>query len=189
MKTGRPTKYTTKGKVYIFSPEIKSYIKNNCTAAGSFSELTRLINSNFGTSYTRKQIKDQGYTQGLKLNLERGKGATVAVGAEWVDPSGYIYVKVSATGTWKERWKKKHRIIWEQTHGKVPEGKYIIFLDGNSQNCGIENLALVDMAENLRLLCCGLRFTDPELTKTGIAIVRHKIAITNRLKEKKGGGA
>jgi hypothetical protein len=174
-----------KGKVSIFSPEIKSYIKNNCTAAGSFSELTRLINYNFGTSYTRKQIKDQGCKQGFKLNLERGKGATVAVGAEWVSPSGYIYVKVSATGTWKERWKKKHCLIWEAANGEVPEGKYIIFLDGNRQNCALENLALVNMAEHLCLLRCGLRFTDPEFTKTGIAIARHRTAIASLVKKRK----
>ena len=32
---------------------------------------------------------------------------------------------------------------WKQYNGEIPEGHVIIFLDGNKQNCDIENLACV----------------------------------------------
>ena len=154
-------------------------MKANYKEIGSFSKLTLLINSNFEKSYTNKQIKKWCNRQGLKLNLERGKGAITPIGAEWVDPNGYVYVKISTAGT--RKWKRKHHITWEAAHGKVPEGKSIIFLDNNPQNCDIENLALVDMVEKLHLMRLSLRFNDPELTKTGIAILEHSKAIKEYL--------
>ena len=98
-----------------YTPEIKSYIKNNYTAAGSFSELTRLINSNFGTSYTHKQIKDQSYKQGSKLNLEtavklKGGGALATYQTKlFLQPCcGLNYRKIAGRKCWRRddviRW-------------------------------------------------------------------------------------
>ena len=175
-----------KGFNTIYAPEVTAFMKANYKEAGSFPKLTRLINSNFGTSYTNKQIKSWFHRQGLKLNLERGKGAIMPIGAEWVDPYGYVHIKVSTTGARAQRWRRKHYITWEAVNGKVPKGKYIIFLDGNTQNCGIENLALVDAAEKNNLVRLGLLFTDPDFTQTGIAIVKHGIAIANLLRYRYG---
>ena len=168
----------------IFTPEIKSFMENNYIEARSFSKLAALVNAKHGTEYTRKQVGSWFRNKGIKLNLDRGKGAIVAVGAEWVDPKGYVYVKVSTTGAWARRWKRKSHIAWEAANGKIPKGKYIIYLDNNRQNCKIENFALVDMAEHFHIMRLGLRFNDPELTKTGIAIVKHGIEIANLLKGK-----
>jgi hypothetical protein len=158
------------------TPEIEAYMKDNYKTAG-FSKLTEMVNSAFGTSYTRVQIANYFHIRRLKLNPERGKGATVQVGSEWISNDGYVYVKVSSTGTWS----MKHRLIWEQANGPIPKDKSIIFLDNNKQNYNLENLALVDKAECLDLIRYGLRFSDPELTKTALAVVRHKAAIRKRL--------
>ena len=170
----------------IFPLEIRTYMKDNYIEVGSFSKLTGLVNSKFGASYTYEQIKNWFYHQGLKLNLESGKGSIASVGSEYINSEGHVIIKVSMTGTHREMWKRKHHVVWEQAHGKIPKCKYIIFLDNNRQNCALENLALVDMAEQTCLIRYGLRFADPELTKTGLAIVKHGIAIKNRLKEKEG---
>ena len=162
-------------------------MKNRYKDAGSFPKLAGLVNSGFGTSYTGKQVKDWFYRQGIKPSpgRGRGRGAVAPVGAEWIDPDGYIWVKVSDTGTQYQKWKQKHRMVWEAVNGKIPEGRYIIFLDGNRRNCALENLAIASQAENLRLLSCGLRFTDPEFTKTGLAIVRHRAAVAGLEKKQK----
>jgi len=65
------------------------------------------------------------------------------IGEELIDVHGYVKVKVSRSGNSNERWKLKHREVWKQHHGEIPEGHVIIFLDGNKQNCEIENLACV----------------------------------------------
>jgi len=36
-----------------------------------------------------------------------------------------------------------HRHEWEQTYGPIPKGFNIVFKDGNSLNCDIDNLQMV----------------------------------------------
>lgn len=51
----------------------------------------------------------------------------------------------------KERhWKQLHRYTWEQNNGPIPEGFNIVFRDGNSLNCDIDNLMLVSNEELMR---------------------------------------
>jgi len=68
--------------------------------------------------------------------------------ADWeevVDRDGYIYVKIP------ELRKKtlKHRLVWEQTHGKIAKGYNVQFLDGNRQNCALENLYIISRKEQI----------------------------------------
>ncbi len=50
----------------------------------------------------------------------------------------YTYIKVPGHKTWL----LKHRYIWEQHHGPIPESHIIEFIDGNTRNCHIENLRI-----------------------------------------------
>ena len=95
---------------------------------------------------------------------------------------GYLIRKVSEIGSQRERFEFVHRAVWEEHNGLIPEGSMVIFLDGNKDNCNIDNLALVDLKENAILNHQKLRFEDAELTKTGIAIAKLKIARKRRLK-------
>lgn len=38
----------------------------------------------------------------------------------------------------------KHRYVWEDAYGVVPDGYDIGFRDGNRRNCSLDNLYLVD---------------------------------------------
>lgn len=58
----------------------------------------------------------------------------------------YQYIRISE-GIWQEL----HRYIWEQNNGPVPEGQNIIFRDGNTMNCQLENLTIVSNAELMQL--------------------------------------
>lgn len=40
-------------------------------------------------------------------------------------------------------WVELHRHEWEQTYGPIPKGFNIVFKDGNSLNCDIDNLQMV----------------------------------------------
>lgn len=68
---------------------------------------------------------------------------TRPVGYESVHKDGYVYIKVSDDMPMQP----KHRVIWERHHGKVPNGMCVSFVDGNRQNCAIENLMLITNAE------------------------------------------
>lgn len=65
------------------------------------------------------------------------------VGYETVHADGYTYVKT------ENGMEAKHRIIWKQHFGEIPNGMRVFFLDGNRQNLSIDNLALEDMAQVL----------------------------------------
>lgn len=49
----------------------------------------------------------------------------------------------------KGKWEYLSRHLWQQAHGPIPEGHMIAFRDKNTQNCTLENLELITMAENL----------------------------------------
>ena len=41
----------------------------------------------------------------------------------------------------------KHILIWKQANGPVPDGHNIVFRDGDTQNCVLENLECISNAE------------------------------------------
>lgn len=105
------------------------------------------------------------------------------VGSESIrkDKSGqsYIYVKVKEPRTWR----MKHIIEWEKYNGQVPKGKIIIFLDGNTMNTDISNLAMIDRKIHVRLNQDGMRYNNRELTKTAVSF--QKLKEETRKKRKK----
>ena len=69
-----------------------------------------------------------------------------AVGSERVNVYGYIEIKVAEPN----RWRLKHRIIWEQHNGIIPEGCNVQFKNHNTLDCRIENLYLISKSEQMR---------------------------------------
>lgn len=61
------------------------------------------------------------------------------------DKNGYYRIKVSDDKNVPSRknWKFKHRVIYEETYGPIPEGHYVVFLDGNRENFDPKNLMAV----------------------------------------------
>ena len=55
-----------------------------------------------------------------------------------VGKTGYVYIKVSDDA----KMVMKHRWVWEQAHGEIPEGCNIVFRDGDTRNCSLDNLEL-----------------------------------------------
>lgn len=68
------------------------------------------------------------------------------VGSERVSKDGYIEVKVSEPN----RWRMKHRVVWEKTNGPIPVGYNVQFRNGNRQDIRLENLYMISRAEQLR---------------------------------------
>lgn len=94
---------------------------------------------------------------------------------------GYMAKKIGEPN----KWEYIHRATWERYHGPIPNGMCVTFKDGNTENCDISNLMLVTRAEHIRLNQSHLRYTEPELTETGLLIAKVLTAVGNRKRKKK----
>jgi HNH endonuclease len=63
-------------------------------------------------------------------------------GHERVSVDGYIEVRIRAG-----KYALKHRVVWEQHHGKIPPKMNIVFKDGNKMNTDISNLEMITRKE------------------------------------------
>lgn len=68
----------------------------------------------------------------------------------------------------RHNWQEYCRYVWEQHYGKIPEGYSIVFLDGNRDNCVIDNLDCVDKRTFCFMQTNHLFCEDARLTKTSI---------------------
>lgn len=95
------------------------------------------------------------------------------IGSERVTVDGYIEIKVAEPN----KWKLKHRVVWEEHNGPIPKGKLISFVDGNPLNCTIENFVMIDKQINGVLNHIGVKARSRELVAvaSGIVQIREKV--------------
>jgi len=161
------------------SDELLDFVRVN-TKTMSDSELSEAINKQFNLSTTRESVKSMRLFHRIMKGRENCKyhGCyTCAVYEERQRKNDYVQVKIG-----KNKWVNKQNFLYEQAHGKVPKGYCVIFLDGNINNFSLDNLAAVAVKEQLALSRYKLRFSNPDLTKTGISIVKLK----NKIRARKG---
>ena len=98
------------------------------------------------------QIDRRGTAQQAGIAFGKvARGAVLAAGEDEKRPSGglvqwnghkYLYVRIA-----EGQWIQKHILIWTQANGPVPNGYNIVFRDGDTQNCVLENLECISDAE------------------------------------------
>lgn len=98
------------------------------------------------------------------------------VGSERINADGYLDVKIADPN----KWRGKHKIIWEAANGPVPQGHVLIFADGNPMNVTMDNLLLISRRELAIMNKRGLIGKSAELTKTGIMIADVYLKIGER---------
>lgn len=116
-------------------------------------------------------------TQFRKGNLPAN---TKPIGYERISKDGYVEVKIKMRPSRPDRndnFVPKHRLIWEQAHGPIPDGYVVIFKDGDRQNFDLPNLALVSMAERLEMTRHDLFSKDASLTEAGIMVAKVRTTI------------
>lgn len=94
------------------------------------------------------------------------------IGSERVSADGYIEVKVADPN----KWKTKHRVVWEAVHGRIPKGCILIFRDNDKTNTKIDNLILVRRGTHAVLNHTGLYGYSGEFKETAIRIAELKAA-------------
>ncbi len=151
-------------KLNINLKQLKACLKNHTITSGRTGQFEK------GNSPANKGKKFPGQIN--KTSFKKGDKPKnyKPVGTERIDRDGYLLVKVSDTGAWHERWRHKHKVIWEKENGPIPTGHVLIFLDRNKQNITLDNLQLITQAQLARMNQNKLFQKDPELTKTGLII-------------------
>lgn len=64
------------------------------------------------------------------------------------DNKGNLYLMIKIPE--KRKLEYKHRVLWEQHNGPIPKGYNVQFKDGNTLNCVIENLYLIDRSNQVK---------------------------------------
>lgn len=68
------------------------------------------------------------------------------IGYERINRDGYVEVKVAEPN----KFRMKHRVVWEEHFGAIPPGHNVQFRDRNRQNLNPENLYLISRSEQLK---------------------------------------
>ena len=160
-------------KFKTLTPEQSQFLESNAPLY-TLEKLTESFNSVFNTDYTKEKMRNFLKHRKIKIGIP-----FLPVGSEWTNGRGFVFVKT------EKKWVRKHYIIWESVHGKIPKGHYVIFADRNKNNFEIKNLVLVKKNELCSLIRNDYLTTDQEITLTGVAITRLGITINERLKGEK----
>ena len=190
-------------KVKRYTKKELDYIRK-ITPGRHYHEIVEMFNKKFEFQINAKKLKEtlrnHNISTGLTGRFEKGitphnkgkkfpgtgnrttfrKGATphnkMRVGEDAITTDGYVKTKIAEPDVWEY----KHKLIWMEANGLIPEKHSIVFADGNKLNLDIDNLLLVSKAELLMLNRRRLISEDSELTKTGLNVVKvmnkiHKI--------------
>jgi len=168
-------KISYKKRKLELTPRMIDTLKELAIKHKGIETITDLFNKEFNTNLSHKNIYKAMVLRNIKYTHIRNKGNEI--GAEFTSKKNGTFIKFTNDGKNKyDNWILKHHFIWEQAHGKIPENYRIIFLDNNKQNFELENLECVSKIESILLKKYGFHTNNKEVTKTGLAIVRHRLA-------------
>lgn len=201
-----------KGIALVWTDEMLDWLQANIKGR-HYADLAKEINAKFGCCYNGDAVSAcavrHGWRNGIDGRIKKGnippnKGKKVSsetyakmqgtmfkkgqmphnwrpTGSERLNADGYWYVK---TGEPK-KWELKHNLIWEQHHGKLKKGEIVIFLDGDRNNCKIENLQKITRRQSANMSFYKLWQKNAELTKTGLNVADLLHAVVERKKNVK----
>lgn len=199
-----------------FPIEVQQYIQDHLKGTGP-KQMAIELNEHFGTSYTTQHLKSYYHNNGLssgttgrfqkghippnkgkKLTQEQRdkiahtwfkKGGTPPnyrpVGSTRINVDGYVEIKVRDE---KFGWDLLHRVLWEKAHGPIPKGKILMFLNGDSTDVRLENLALVEHGDMAMMNHRRLVTNDADLTTVNLNAVRVLRKVSKIRKDKKKHG-
>ena len=108
------------------------------------------------------------------------------VGSERIDSKdGYTWIKVNEQNPYtgfSTCYKLKHKVIWENIYGPIPEGMIVAFIDGDKRNCSHDNLMLISRAELLRLNQYNYAAHPADIKPTILALAKVEVKIFSHLK-------
>lgn len=191
-----------------WSDEEKEYLKK-ITPGHHYIEIANMMNKKFNREFTVDTIKNAigRYKLNTGFNGRFKKGSVPhnkgkkglyykgcektwfkkgqvsinhkPVGSERIDLDGYTLIKVAEPN----KWKLKHRVIYEKAYGPIPPNMAVIFLDKNKRNFNINNLALVSREELAIINKNNFIKENAALSRAGVNVAKIKNKI-NKLKRR-----
>lgn len=194
------------GVAIKYTPEQLAFIEANCTLERKV--LTEKVNSAFDTQFNVDHIKSlctrKGWKSGRTGQFIKGqrnwnagtKGVMKAnsgsfkkgdpvwnhkpVGYERVCPKdGYILIKTAEPRTFKH----KHRVVWEEHNGAIPDNHVVVFKNMDRTDCRIDNLVLLSRSELVRYNQSFNKLATPESNDACITLAKIKSKKHERLRE------
>ena len=165
---GRPRGRRDSIKRHTWSSKDVEYLRE-IASGRTYKEIIALMSEKFGYSFTSSQIRNALRRYNIKTGLMKQSIEVFRPDAREVNDEryirGYAQLKI-APG----KWVLKHRHIYEEHFGKIKEGNYLIFLDGDKTNFDINNLMEVTRKQLMALNKYKLKYNDADLTRVGIRI-------------------
>lgn len=189
----------------MFTDEQEDYLKN-IVSGRMTDEIAALVNEKYNLQVTPAQISNwkarNGIASGVDACFKPGQKAWNKgipfrsggrshetwfktgqppinwrpVGSERVNVDGYIEVKTTEPGNWE----LKHRVVYQEHFGEIPEGHAVVFNNRDRTDCRPENLLLVTRGQLAVLNKRGLLQGDAELNKTAVLIADVIMAMKKR---------
>lgn len=104
---------------------------------------------------------------GNSTSFKKGHASTNKkdIGSERLSKDGYVEIKVDND----RRWALKHRVVYEEAYGPIPENHLIRFKDGNPLNLEPDNLVAVSKRDHVFINRSGLlKSNDPDINMAAI---------------------
>lgn len=195
-----------KGVAIKYTPEQLAFIEANCTLERK--ALTENVNLKFNTKLTVDQIKALCTRKGWKTgrngffakgskpwntgtkgvvkpnsgNFRKGQVSWnhKPIGHERIcSKDGYILIKTAEPRTYEH----KHRVIWVQHHGAIPDDHVVMFKNMDRTDCRIENLILLSRSELVRYNQSFNKLATPDNNETCLILSKVKNQKHTRLRE------
>lgn len=161
------------GLIRGYTDEQVEWLSENYPSNG-LKKCTEMFNIHFNQHRTSEGIRRACEVNGIKVSQERKQLACsstqrhMPVGTIRTH-KGYKEIKVSDdVGKHTKNWMLLHQKIWEDHHGKLANDEVVVFLDGNKENCSIENLIAIPKSMQGVMCGYGLFSIEPTLTRANI---------------------
>lgn len=207
LRNGRPNG-VPHGYSKLFPKKVQEFIFSSMKGVGP-REMTGKVNDHFGIAYTIDQMKNfynrkklnsgvTGYFAPRHIPWNKGMEGysapgtertrfkpgnlpyqTLPVGSESITKGGYTIVKIAMPNVWR----LKHRIIWEQANGPIPEGMIVIFKDRDKSNFSMDNLMLVSRSQLAIMNHENMWGESPEINESYALVAELKHQISRRVKK------
>lgn len=163
----------------LTTEQIKTYCGNHkirSNSNGQFKKGQRSFNKGLKqTDYMSEEAIER--TKATRFKKGQKPNNWKPIGSERITKDGYIEIKVrDGEDVSTNNYKLKHRVVWEEEHGEVPEGHAILFLDQSRTNCSLDNLMLVKRTELVRINKSNNLVDVPEINES--------IVLTERIRQK-----
>ena len=160
---------------HVWTNEQVEYLKKIAEGTPR-KEIVKKLNDKFNLNLTLLQVRDCMNGRGIRNNIDKRFSAEsggnrcqqekpIGTISKW--ECGYTRIK-----TGKNEWEFIQRYVWKKHHGEIPPGHSVIFLDGNTNNYNIENLALVNRNELMKYNSMKLDSDNQELNRVAVNLAK-----------------